>query len=230
MCSNEYFWLFWRGWTGNYCPGNARPYAALFTDSRACLKFTGLGMLARVRFFSPTLVRAREVNRCWNARPGAVVITDFCACPLATPGSSSQCCRCRRVVAVVLSLSRCCRHVLVFAFSSSRCCRRVFVVALSSSCFCCRFVVVTLLLSQCVVMVPSKVLQQSFLLFDVKRCCSNSVFFSIMVPLPYIYFSYVHMYFFWYRSLITPKNVQTYVGKINVFVSMYWNCALKKMY
>ena len=27
------------------------------------LKFTGLGMLARVRFFSPMLVRAREVNR-----------------------------------------------------------------------------------------------------------------------------------------------------------------------
>ena len=151
MSSNEYFWLFWRGWTRDYWPGNARPYVVIFTDSRACLKFTGLGMLACVRFFSPTLVRAREVNRCWNARPGAVVITDFCACLLATPGLiCSPGCSCYhrppcvpnssngidmlarvlhfssrcRVVVVALSSSRCCRHDIVVALLSSRCCRR----------------------------------------------------------------------------------------------------------
>ena len=127
-------------------------------------------------------------------------------------------------IVVALSLSSRCRsRVVVVALLSSRSRLHILVVTLLSLLRCCRrvFVVVTLLLSHCVVMVPSEILQQSFLLFDVKRCCSNSVFFSIMVPLPYIYFSYVRMYFFWYRSLITPKNVQMYIGKINVFVSMY---------
>ena len=108
MCSNEYFWLFLRGWTRNFWPGNAHLYVVIFTDSCACLKFlphliwlpvcswswrlsclptrsTCLRMLTRVRFFSPALVRACEINRCWNARPVAVFLADSCACLQATP-------------------------------------------------------------------------------------------------------------------------------------------------
>ena len=108
----------------------------------------------------------------------------------------------RRNVVVVVALSQsCCRcRVVVVTFSSSHSRRRVVVVAaLLSSCFCRRFVIVTLLLSHCVVMVPSKVLQQSFLLFDVKRCCSNSVFFSIMVQ-AYLDHSLRFVFFYVYST------------------------------
>ena len=189
---------------------NARPGAVVITDLCACPLVTpglicspgcgcyhrllcvptgdtGIEMLARVRALSPTSVRANWWHRDWYARPCASLL-------VASLSSLSSRCyrRCRRVVIVVvvvallssLSSSRCCRRDVVVAILSSRCCRRDIVVALLSL-SCCRprrrqvvvvIVIVKLLSSsRC-----WKVLQQSFFLLYVKRCCSIFVFFWVV--------------------------------------------------
>ena len=155
-------------------------------------------MITLVQLFLPTLVRACKVNQCWNACMGVVVLSNSYACLQATPGwiCLPRCgCYCRlscvptgntgidmlahvqlsRRLSCVIASSTGIDMLACVPHFSSRC--LVVVVTLLLHCCC-----VVLLLRCCchchiVVMVPSKVLQQSFLIFDVKRCCSTFVLF-----------------------------------------------------